>query len=258
MLLVTSSARAGLVDTQHQLLQKFVSDDGRVDYAALKADPTLLDRAVSDIAMLDSAVYASWGEKERLAFWLNAYNTLTLKLIVDHYPIQPASGRQRYPANSIQQIPGAWERPVFTVMGTARSLDDIEHKIVRVEFHEPRVHMALVCAALSCPPLRREAYTGDALDAQLDDQGRRFFSDLRNFMIDRKNNAVYVSRILQWFADDIIPGVIEQNERFVGERKAMLAFVPQYVAGEDRRFLETGDYKLEYFDYDWTLNEQMK
>jgi len=121
--------------------------------------------------------------------------------------VPPQPGRQKYPSNSIQQISGAWDRPRFVVMGEKRSLDEIEHKIIRAEFEEPRIHMALVCAAVSCPPLRREPYRGAGLDAQLDDQARRFFADLRNLLIDRERGEVWASRIIGWFADDFAPGL---------------------------------------------------
>jgi hypothetical protein len=254
--LATGAAPAAPSDPQLVLLQRFVDESGRVDYADLKADRAGLDAVVDRIARQDTAAYAAWSENERLAFWINTYNMLTLRLIVDHYPIQPAPGRQAYPANSIRQIPGAWKRIRFEVMGTPRTLDEIEHRVIRVEFQEPRVHMALVCAAVSCPPLRREPYSGDRLGDQLDDQARRFFADLRNLHVDRERSEVWVSSIIQWFADDIVPGVMENNARDIGERKAMLAFVPHYVPEDTKRYLEGAEYRLEFFAYDWTLNDQ--
>jgi hypothetical protein len=240
------------------VLRDFVDESGLVDYAGLKANAARLDAVVAGIAQHDPAVYASWKESDRLAFWLNTYNALTLKLIADHYPIEPAPGRQKHPANSIQQIPNAWTGVRFSVMGKERTLDEIEHKIIRADFKEPRVHFALVCAALSCPPLRREPYVGEKLDAQLDDQARRFFSDLRNLHVDREKNEVWVSRIIQWFADDFAPGVMEKHPRDVAERKAVLAAVTPYVDAQAKAYLETGTYRVHFFEYDWTLNERTK
>ncbi|HEU4365544.1 MAG TPA: DUF547 domain-containing protein, partial [Candidatus Krumholzibacteria bacterium] len=258
-------ARADIYPAHTGLLMDVVDESGLVDYRELRDNPGQLDPSartlislVKEIAAQDPAAYEVWTENERLAFWLNTYNVLTLKLIVDHYPIQPATGRQKYPANSIQQIPNAWTGVRFKVMGTERTLDEIEHKIIRAQFKEPRVHFALVCAAMSCPPLRREPYAGEKLDAQLEDQARRFFADLRNLHVDREKNEVWVSRLIQWFADDFAPDAAQQDPRDVAERKAVLAAVTPYVDTETKAYLETATYTLHFFEYDWTLNEQAK
>ena len=146
-----------------RVLRTFVDAEGQVDYAALKRqmDSTLAPY----LETLDAARPASLDRDERLALWINAYNACTLKLIVDHYPVP-----------NIRTIDGPspddtpFQRPVGPVADTVRTLDEIEHEIIRERFDEPRVHYALVCAAKSCPQLRREAYTAPRLDAQLDDQ----------------------------------------------------------------------------------------
>ena len=258
MLLVFVPLRAGAQTSYSGLLAAFVDGDGLVDYAGLKADRARLDAVAQSIAAQDPAIYASWDDNEKLAFWLNAYNALTLKLIVDHYPIAPAQGRQAHPANSIQQIPDAWTGVRFSVMGKERTLDEIEHKVIRAEFREPRVHFALVCAALSCPPLRREAYRGDDLEAQLNDQARRFFGDFRNLHIDREQNGVWVSSIIQWFAGDFVPGAIDKLGRAKGERMAVVAATSPHIDDRVREYLENPNRKIHFSEYDWTLNEQVK
>jgi hypothetical protein len=257
---MAAAARADIpaAAIQGEILQRFVDDAGLVDYAGLKSDTAPLEHVVQDIATQDAAAYESWSEPEKLAFWLNSYNFLTLKLIVDHYPIQPAPGREKYPAQSIQQIPNAWSRKRFTVMGTERSLDEIEHEIIRARFKEPRVHWALVCAAMSCPPLRREPYRGDALDRQLDDQARRVFSDLRFLHLDREAGEVWVSRILDWFSLDFVPGADREHEQLVVERMAVRAAAAPYVGAQVKQYLESAQYTVRFFEYDWTLNEQAK
>jgi hypothetical protein len=241
------------------VLQKYVDDDGLVDYAKLKADgAALLDSACAGFAAATPAAYEFWNEKDRIAFWLNAYNAYTLQLIVHNYPIQPSQGKTKYPANSIRQIPGAWEHKKFRALGRDVTLDEIEHKILRVHFKEPRIHMALVCAAVSCPKLRREPYRGDVLDTQLDDQARTFLSDLRKFHIDRDANEVWASPIFDWFADDFLPSVTSQNPRHVAQQKSLTAFATKYVSPEDARYLASGKYALKYFDYDWTLNVRIQ
>jgi hypothetical protein len=116
--------------------------------------------------------------------------------------------------------------------------------------------MALVCAAVSCPRLRAEPYRGDSLDAQLDDQTRAFFADLRKFHVDRESGEVWASAIFEWFAEDFLTEVSPDDVRFEVQRKAVRAFAPKYVSEADREFLKRADFKLAFFEYDWTLNEQ--
>src|SRR4029434_9265868 len=132
---------------------------------------------------------------QRIAFWINAYNAFTLRLILDHYPI--ASIRR------IGWLPGAAFRERFIPMqglkGETISLDDIENGTLRSAFREPRIHFALVCAARSCPPLRREAYRGADLDRQLDDQARIFLRDATKNRVDAATRTLYLSSIFKWF-----------------------------------------------------------
>ena len=159
-------------------LKAYVNDRGMVNYAELKSHSEKLDSFLSSLAGLNRKAYDGWAEPAKIAFWLNAYNACTLQAIIDHYPIQSSFLTSlRYPKNSIRQISGVWDELQFSVMGQPMTLDGIEHGVLRKEFHEPRIHMALVCAAMGCPPLRNEPYTGDRLGAQLDDQARRFLSN---------------------------------------------------------------------------------
>jgi len=239
----------------------YVDSEGRVDYAGLKDERASLDAFVASLDALAPATYASWSDPDKIAFWINAYNALTLRLVVDHYPIAPAQPKAGFPKagfpkNSIGQIPGVWDQKRFGVMGQALTLDEIEHQRLRAAFKEPRIHMALVCAAVSCPKLRNEPYRGATLDDQLDAQARVFLSDLRKFHIDRESGEVWTSRIFEWFADDFLPQASATDEPFVAQRKAITAFASKYVSAADRRYLETADFKVAFFEYDWTLNEQ--
>ncbi len=204
-----------------------------------------------------AAAVMSWPAK--VALWTNAYNALTLKAIIDHYPIKPGliSGIA-YPDDSIRQIPGVWDRLEFLVMDRRVTLNEIEHEILRPQFNEPRIHVALGCAAMGCPPLRPEPFTGERLDEQLDDQTRRFLGNPRQFRIDRERGVVYLSSIFQWFGEDFIPTYAPQ-EGFAGhsdKERTSLNFVSGYLPPEQAEYLRTGDYRIEYLDYDWSLNEQ--
>ena len=151
----------------------FVDRQGMVNYTALKRDRRSLDRFSESLSSFSRQDYDSLQTNEQIAFWVNAYNGLTLLAITDHYPIQSSFLTSLvYPRNSIRQISGVWDELTFPVMGSEMTLDRIEHQILRRDFDEPRIHLALVCAAVSCPPLRSEPYLGSRLDDQLQDQAR--------------------------------------------------------------------------------------
>lgn len=234
---------------------------GFVDYAKLKAEPSALAAYLDSLGSVKEADYAAWSRDGKIAFWINAYNALTLKAIIDHYPIKASwLGSVRYPKNSIRQIPGVWDKLKFNVMGRQVTLDAIEHRILRKEFAEPRVHMALVCASIGCPPLRSEAFTGAALDSQLDDQSRRFLKSADKFRIDRDPGNIYLSPIFQWFGGDFTQAYAPSSG-FGGhsaEESASLNFISRYLGDADRRFLADGKFRIKYLDYDWSLNESSR
>jgi hypothetical protein len=254
-----SAAWAFSYDDYALVLRTYVNPQGLVNYKELKANRASLDAFATALENLDPQVYSQWTNKEKVAFWLNAYNALTLEAIIAHYPIQPSFfASLRFPQNSIRQIPGVWDKLRFAVMGQKMTLDEIEHQTLRKEFNEPRIHMALVCAALGCPPLRNEPYTGSELDAQLDDQTRRFLQNALQFRVDQDEGQVYLSPIFQWFGQDFVP-VYSTDGKFAGYGEtegAVLSFVSRYLGEEERHYLGTGKYDLEYLDYDWSLNEQ--
>ncbi len=239
------------------IFARYVDDDGLVNYWELKATRGM-DAAYAEFSGVTPAQYETWNADDRIAFWINAYNAFTLKLIVDNYPIKLSTGKSKFPANSIRQIPGAWELKKFKALGKDVTLDQIEHQILRGEFKDQRIHMALVCAAMSCPKLRREPYRGDILDQQLDDQAAEFLTDLTKFHIDREADEVWASPIFDWFVDDFLPGATKDYPREVAQRKSLTAFAAKYLSPEDARYLEEGKYVVKYFEYDWTLNEQPK
>jgi hypothetical protein len=236
-----------------------VDADGRVDYSGLKTAPGDLESFLAHLAGLDRAAYESWDEAAKIALWINAYNALTLKAIIDHYPIEPSTLRSiTYPKNSIRQIPGVWKKLEFTVMGEAITLDRIEHEVLRVEFDEPRIHMALVCAAVGCPPLRNEPFVGDRLDAQLEDQTVRFLGNPAKFRIDADEERVWLSSIFDWFGEDFVAshGGGDGFEGRNDAERAVLAFVAAHLDDRDRELLEGNEFSIKYLDYDWTLNEK--
>jgi hypothetical protein len=250
MLLSGPLQAAADFDQQHgqyaQVLARVVRG-GAVDYAALQRDRKLLDSYRAQLAAVTETALAGWTRDQQLAFWINAYNAGVLATVIDHYPITRGSlVGLAFPANSIWQIAGAFKAARHEVAGRARSLDDIEHRILRPRFREPRVHMALVCAARGCPPLRAEPFVSDRLDAQLDDQTRAYLSDrAHGFSWDSAAKRLEVSSIFKWFAEDFAAA------------GGVRAFVAQHI-GDPVLATAVGDANnsLRYLDYDWSLNER--
>jgi len=242
-----------------EVLKTYVDGKSKVSYRELKEHKKEMKVFLDELKKLESEDFQTWSDEEKIALWINAYNVFTLKAILDHYPLKESSFRTRkYPRNSIRQISGVWDKIKFPVMGKEITLDHIEHKILRREFQEPRIHMALVCAASGCPPLRQEPYKAEMLNEQLDDQTQRFLSSDKNFSIDKKQRLVYLSSIFKWYGKDFI----ESYKPAIGfkgyrrQERAVLNFISLYLQEEDRKFLEQGSYSIKYLNYDWTLNEQ--
>lgn len=250
--------RASLNDIYGQVLQ-FADSRGRVRYSDLKSDRASLDQFVSQLRRLGRETYESWPTPARIAFWINAYNALTLRAVIDHYPIRSSFlASLRFPSNSIRQIPGVWDEWTFEVMGRTLTLDGIEHGILRKQFTEPRIHMALVCAAVGCPPLRAEPYSGEDLDAQLEDQTRRFLADPTKFRVDRKDHIVLLSPIFEWYGEDFVGRYTPASgfSHHDAQIAAVLNFIGLHVSPELRSYLAKGDYDVRYLGYDWSLNER--
>jgi hypothetical protein len=235
---VADTARHAAFDA---LLKQFVDVNGDVDYAGLKAQS---DSALAPyLRQLAAARPSDWGRDARLAFWINAYNAYTLKLIVDHYPVENIWAITPGPAAPKENSPFALD--VGVVADTVRTLDDIEHEIIRERFDEPRIHFALVCAARSCPRLRREAYTGPRLDVQLNDQARTFLHDNSKNRIPAGPDRIALSRILKWYGGDFGP-----------TPEALQRALAPYFEGPVRARLERADYTMSFRSYDWALNAQ--
>lgn len=139
-----------------EILKQYVTGNGLVDYRRLKNNRIALDNFCASVSSLDPAIYDAWTEKGKIALWINVYNALTLKVVLDHYPIKASFFESAiYPRNSIRQIPGVWDKLTFPVMGRELTLDGIEHGILRSKFGEPRIHIALVCGSMGCPPFEK-------------------------------------------------------------------------------------------------------
>jgi hypothetical protein len=206
-----------------------------VDYAALKADPAYPEALA---ALAAAGAGALGAEADRFAFWVNAYNLLAIKAVVDQYPTRSI----RDGGSLLRSI---WKKKVGTVGGREYALDDIEHGILRKEFREPRVHFAIVCASLSCPDLRAEPYAGARLDAQLDEAARAFLGNPTKGVVPGPDGrTAKVSSIFKWFGEDFggAAGVAEFLRARAGSP----------LAGRLAGLTPAG---LSYLDYDWSLND---
>ncbi|MFW5915333.1 MAG: DUF547 domain-containing protein [Planctomycetota bacterium] len=242
------------------VLQRYVDDDGMVDYKSLKENRKPLNKFVESIGNLKKQKYQKWSDTQKIAFLTNAYNEITIKIILDNYRIKAGFfGGMRWPSNSIRQISGVFDEITHPVMGRDMTLDDIEHETLRKDFNEPRIHLTLVCAAMSCPRLLNRPYTGAKLEDQFGMQAHQFVRQPDNFKIERDNGYVYISSIFKWFGEDFIKTYSPDNNNFSDlsdKNAAVLNYLKDHLSERDRRYLLNGDYNVYYLDYDWSLNEQ--
>ncbi|MCL2923912.1 MAG: DUF547 domain-containing protein [Trichodesmium sp. MAG_R04] len=231
----------------NSILKDYVNSRGLVDYKKLKENRQQLDEFNYTIGAVSLSNYNSWKDSEKIAFLINAYNSFTLESIIDNYPTK-----------SIRNIIGVWKIRKFNVASKKITLDHIEHQILRKEFNQPGIHVALVCAAISCPPLRQEAYTGRQLEEQLNDQAKKFLGNSQSFRIDSQNKTIYLSSIFKWFGKDFEEnyGQTENIEGLNKTETAIVNYARKYVNSNAQKFLEKGGYKVKYSDYDWSLNIQ--
>ena len=231
-----------------RVLGSFVNAKGHVDYTALKANPD------------DLTAYVEWlnqnspmnqpdrfpSRDHELAYWLNAYNAFVLSGVVDAYPV--ASVRDILPRF------GFFKKLRFNAGGKLYTLDEIEHKIIRKTFGEPRIHAAINCASIGCPRLAQRAFRADELSDQLEKEMSFFILSSGNVRLDKEKKKVYLSEIFSWFKKDFTEWYKTRN----GLKKAdILDYVKLYMSDEDRKILdENAKFKTAFSSYDWSLNDQ--
>lgn len=248
MLALVWSTRAGAYDhaAWNGLLERHVQPvrDGvatEVDYAGLARERAALEAYLEGLAAVTPEAFRSWPRAERLAFLINAYNAWTVELVLTAWPdldsIKDLGGLLRTP----------WQHAFIPLLGETRSLDDIEHRMIRARgaYDEPRIHFVVNCASVGCPALRGEAYRAADLEAQLADATRRFLADRTRNRI--AGGRLEVSRIFKWYGEDFDP---------LGGAQAFLA-----AEGDDlgltegqRRALRDGSLRIGFLPYDWGLN----
>ena len=217
-----------------KLLKKYVNEKGLVNYKGFKADQPALNQYLNLLSKTPPA--ASWSKNDQMAYWINAYNAYTIRLILDHYPVQ--SIKDIGSKIKIPFVTTPWAIKFFEIGGTKMSLDNIEHGTLRKKYNEPRIHFALVCAAMSCPRLRNEAYLGDKLDRQLDDQGRDF---LNNLAKNKPGKATaQLSKYFDWYKGD-----------WSNNGQSVVGWVNKYSSVKI-----DNSTAISFLEYNWKLNEQ--
>lgn len=204
------------------LLQKYVDDDGNVNYAQWKENQEDLNKYILLLEQKPPASY--WDKNDSLAYFINAYNAVTVKLILKNYPIA-----------SIRDIKKPWDSASLNLPNNTLTLNDIEHKVLR-KMGDPRIHFAINCASASCPKLSNEAYRASKIPKQLEDATLLFINDNSKNLIAK--NTLSLSRIFLWFSRDF------------GSKKERIAFIQKY---SEKPFEDTA--KITYQKYDWSLNE---
>jgi hypothetical protein len=220
-----------------QILKQYVNDKGLVDYNGIAKDPRFGEYMTS----LKSAQTDKMSRNGRLAFWIDAYNAVTIDKVIKWKP-----------KKSVREtlIPGVWTSTKFftsrdnIVAGRNLSQDDIENDILRKEFKDPRIHFAIICASLGCPPLPRFAYTAENVQTKLDEQTRKYINSPRGTRIDRANNTLFLSKLFDWYAGD-----------FKAKSGSVMNFIKPYLAPETLDFLKRNP-KIKYIYYNWALNAQ--
>ena len=218
-----------------QVLQKYVDSQGRVNYVGLKSNSQALESYLDLLAVTAPDELPTF--QDGLAFWINAYNALTIKGVLDHYPTTSV--------RKIKPLGGFFSRIKFQVGGRNYTLNNIEHDIIRYEFGDPRIHFALVCASVGCPILENRAFFPDTLEERLDNATTNFINHPEKVRLDRENRVLYLSKIFEWYEED-----------FEDIHGTVIDFITEYLAEADAAFLKKEDTQIRYLKYDWCLNEQ--
>ena len=207
------------------LLSSHVTSEGKVDYDGFKSDISKLDNYLKLIG--DNEAKTGWSQAEKKAFWLNAYNAWTIKLVLE-----------RYPVNSIKDVSTKpWDKRFIKIGANTHTLNDIENKIIRRQFKDARIHFAINCAAISCPKLSSKAFTWLNVEKELDRLTKAFFETDNVKLVEK---SAQLSKIFEWYADD-----------FIQESESVLNFVEKYSGMTFHPKV-----KVSYLDYNWKLNKQ--
>ena len=213
------------------LLKKHVNANGLVNYKGFQKDKAELDSYLKTLS--DNAPQSGWNENDQKAYWINAYNAFTVSLIVQNYPVKTIKDI----AGKVYKVNTPWDIKFITIGGKKYDLNNIEHGILLKKYNDPRIHFALVCASISCPKLRDDAYTGGQLNAQLEDAGKDFLNDKSKNRISA--DRADISKYFSWYKSDFT------------KNGSLADFLNKYSHTK-----VNANTKIGSLDYNWSLNEQ--
>jgi hypothetical protein len=254
VLVITPQAKAAVFDHSRwdMLLKKYVvviagGQVTEVDYDGFMDDRDRLKEYLNSLSEVDSDEFDSWPLDFQLAFLINAYNGWTVELILTKYPDLESIKD----LGSFFQSP--WKKQIASLLGKVRSLDEIEHKLIRGSgrYNDPRIHFAVNCASIGCPALRDEAYTGEKLQGQLAEAGERFLADRKRNRL--RGEILEVSSIFKWYREDFEQGwrgIQSLGEFFVSHSQTL--GITEKMAGK----ITAGEVKIDFLEYDWSLNRK--
>ena len=216
------------------LLRQYVNKEGFVNYEGFIKDSVAFNKYL-DLLSKNHPSDKNWNRNEQMAYWINAYNAFTIKLICNYYPVNSIKDIKK----GIPFVSDTWAIDFIKIEGKTYNLNNIEHGILRPKYDDPRIHFAVNCASTSCPKLQQEAFIADKLDAQLDAAAKEFINDgIRNKITSSKKGNM--SKIFNWFAGD-----------FKKTAPSVIAFLNRYSTTQ-----LDANADLDYMDYDWALNKQ--
>jgi len=229
-----------------QLLQAFVHGD-RVDYESFSDKKDELQKVVAGFGALSADSLKAMSRDDQIAFYINAYNAITLYSILERYP----------DIKSIKDIKGVWDKRKWNVAGEQLTLNDIENKKLRANYSEPRIHFAINCASLGCPPLSPAPFLGSTLDKQLAERAHSFFNDPERFMYDNTSGTLQITKIFKWFGDDFLANKNPRpkNGKLSEREAAIVAFIAARLPQKLSQQVLDGAKSLDYMEYGWTLND---
>ena len=221
-------------ETWDNLLKKYVSGEGNVDYRGFKKDSITLNRYLG-LLMANPPDEKKWTRNQQMAYWINAYNAFTVQLIIRNYPLKSIKDI----GNSIQVpfVNSPWDISFIKIGAEKLNLNNIEHGILRKKFNDARIHFCLVCASESCPPLMNSAYVADSLDNQMNRRTRMFINNEKYNVI--KPAEIKISMIFSWYKGDFTSG-----------NSILIDYLNRYSNTKINH-----DAKISFLDYDWGLNE---
>lgn len=263
LLFISSSSGAFAFDHSHSLftneLQKYVGMD-LVDYAAWRKSPQNLKRYIDSLEAIESDEYAKFSKEEKKAIWLNAYNAMTIYLVLKNYPIKGT--KEYYPKSSIRQVEGFWEKNSISIGKRVVSLAQIEHNVLRRDFHDPRSHFAVVPAALGGAKIERVAYSAPGLEQWLSHKAMEYLGDTKNVSIDTKDGVIYVTQLFRWFPLDFSKSVgMEKTFPPPTDDQIIIAYLKKYGPSSLKKQIENLSKSIDkpidviYRPFDWTLND---